>query len=373
MAPIINTGRGKGPRVTGTRSLTGTSPRGGAGTTPRGDAGGGRAQGAGARRRAGRPGLPRIAVRTGIFGLAITLFVAGIGAVVNSGVVDRTVTAAVDGSLAATADAGFTVRDVLVMGRHSIDPDTVLKELGVGAGSPILGFDPASAARRLKCIDGVEHAHVARRLPDTIIVALVEREAVALWQHRQRLVAIDRTGALVARDDLDRFHDLPILIGPDVPRKVGEFVDLLSATPQLSGKVSRATRVGCTAATASEGAGQSNSPPSCSAPPEDLGRCRRWDVELFDKALLRLPEVGVEDALERLAALDRLAEHHADRIRTIDLRVTDRVVISPDDGTGDEVEQPDRGPRGATDNPADNAALPSTRVPDSPNDEGRRI
>src|SRR3546814_17858217 len=67
---------------------------------------------------------------------------------------------------------------------------------------------------RLLLFGWVEEALVSRRLPDTLVVDIVERTPAAIWQHNQRLALIDRHGVVLQDVELDAMPDLPLVIGP---------------------------------------------------------------------------------------------------------------------------------------------------------------
>ena len=55
---------------------------------------------------------------------------------------------------------------------------------------------------------------MSRRLPDTLVIDIVERTPAALWQDEQRLALIDAEGVVLDRVPVDKMPDLPLLIGP---------------------------------------------------------------------------------------------------------------------------------------------------------------
>ena len=54
---------------------------------------------------------------------------------------------------------------------------------------------------------------------------------------------------------------------------------------------------------------------------------RRWNLRLANGLDVRLPETGVDQALERLVALDREKKLLSRDITAIDLRLPDRITI----------------------------------------------
>ena len=74
--------------------------------------------------------------------------------------------------------------------------------------------DVGAIRERLLQFGWVKDARVSRRLPDTLVIDIVEREPAALWQDKQRLALIDTEGVVLDRVPVDTMPDLPLLIGP---------------------------------------------------------------------------------------------------------------------------------------------------------------
>src|SRR3546814_8931635 len=81
---------------------------------------------------------------------------------------------------------------------------------------PLIDLD--GTRERLLRFGWVEEARVSRRLPDTLVVDIVERTPAAIWQHNQRLALIDRHGVVLQDVELDAMPDLPLVIGPEIGR-----------------------------------------------------------------------------------------------------------------------------------------------------------
>lgn len=260
------------------------------------------------RRRAGRGRAQRWSPwrrRAALLVVAVMMAGWGFGAwqLKQSGIVGQTITAAnseltawINGQI---VSAGLTVQHVFVTGRGETSKRQVLAAMGVRNGQSILDFEPATARRKLLRLGWVETARVERRLPDTIVVHLSERKALALWQHKGRQVLIDRSGKPITRRNLARFAHLPVVVGQDAPAAAAALIDMLSQKPALFARVRAAVRVGS----------------------------RRWDVRLKNGIKVHLPEAQPADAWSRLAEL--AAEHRIFErdVAAIDLRLPDRLVL----------------------------------------------
>ena len=178
----------------------------------------------------------------------------------------------------ATARAGFEVRHVEVHGVATGPRLAVIAAALEGPTNSMLLVDLTAARARLRALPWVADASVSRRLPDRLIVDVIERRAVALWQFQHRLAAIDRAGVPLTADRLERFAALPLVVGPDANRHVDELLTLLAAAPRLAATVDAATFVGT----------------------------RRWDLRFTSGETLALPEGGAaRRALTRFDRLDK--------------------------------------------------------------------
>ena len=144
----------------------------------------------------------------------------------------------------ATALAGLRITDVVIEGRANTPEPLLRAALGVSIGDPILGFSVEMARQRIETLSWVEHATVERRLPGTVVVVLQERRPFAIWQNQGKFVLIDRTGQVVANQNVAEFRQLPLVVGPGAPAAAATLIDALTDRPDLQKRVVAAVRVG---------------------------------------------------------------------------------------------------------------------------------
>ncbi|MGB8274297.1 MAG: cell division protein FtsQ/DivIB, partial [Alphaproteobacteria bacterium] len=217
----------------------------------------------------------------------------------HSGRVARGIEAAHDRILALTSEAGLILETVLVEGRKETPQGELLAALDVTAGQPMLSFDPRSAKQRLERIGWVRQASVERRLPGTIVVRIAERRPLALWQRKDKLFLVDDMGQVILRDRVERFANLPLIVGDDAPQSAAGLFAMLALAPQLNARVAAAVRVGG----------------------------RRWNVRLENGIDVRLPEEGAAEAWQRLAEIERAHGILERDILAVDMRMGDRLVV----------------------------------------------
>lgn len=139
-------------------------------------------------------------------------------------------------------------------------------------------IDLAATRQRLLRFGWIRDAQVSRRLPDTLVIRVIERVPAAIWQNNQQLNLIDSDGVVLEPVRIDHMPDqLLQLIGPEANRHVAGLNVLLEAVPRLRPQVSGASWVGG----------------------------RRWDVRFQSGETLSLPE-GDQDARRALLSFATL-------------------------------------------------------------------
>ncbi len=201
----------------------------------------------------------------------------------------------------ATADAGFEVRHVEISGIRNMPRLPVYTAALDGATNAMLRVDLPAARARLLALPWVADASVGRRLPDTLIVRVVERTPIALWQFRHRLAAVDRTGRPLTFERLDRFGALPLVVGPRANVHAHALLNRLANHPTLARQVAAAQFIGQ----------------------------RRWDLRFKSGETLALPEgdAATEAALAQFASLDRASGLLAHGFTRFDMRVGGKMTV----------------------------------------------
>ena len=201
----------------------------------------------------------------------------------------------------AVGRAGFTVKRLEVKGIKQMDSAPVY-ELALDQKTMAMPLVDVHAIRnRLLQFGWVKDARVSRRLPDTLVIDIVERQPAALWQDRQQLALVDAEGVVLDRVPVDKMPDLPLLIGPDANGKARQLDGLLKSVPTLAPQLASATWVGR----------------------------RRWDLSFQSGETIALPEgdAAARQALAKFARLDRSAGLLGRGLVRFDLRVPGKMIV----------------------------------------------
>jgi cell division protein FtsQ len=193
------------------------------------------------------------------------------------------------------------VSRVELRGLNRMDHATIYKNVldQPSLAMPLVDLD--AIRTRLLEYKWIKEARVSRRLPDTLVVDIVERQPVAVWQHNRQLQLIDAEGVALEQLRADRLPNLPLVIGPGAQHRVAALGTILAGSPQVQPLLAGATWIGG----------------------------RRWDLRFKTGETLSLPE-GDELAL---AALRRFAEMNQRRqllggnFLRFDMRIGGKMIV----------------------------------------------
>jgi len=201
----------------------------------------------------------------------------------------------------AVGAAGFRVRSVDVQGIHRMDSKPVFAIATDQKSMAMPLVDVAAIREKLLHYGWVKDARVSRRLPDTLVIDIVERQPAALWQDEQRLSLIDAEGVVLDRVPISAMPDLPLLIGPGANAQSKNLEILLKDVPTLRPQLESAAWVGR----------------------------RRWDLNFQTGETVALPEgqEAAKAALARFARLDKSAGLLGRGILRFDLRIPGKMTV----------------------------------------------
>lgn len=219
------------------------------------------------------------------------------------------------------AHGGYEVEKVEVHGTQRMDTKAVY-DIALGqVDRSMLNVDLEAVRADIARLPWVQDARVSRRLPDTLVVDIVERKPTAVWQYQGRLALIDASGVVLEAVSPDAMpQDLPLLVGEAANQEAERLSRLMEAAPALKSLLAGATWVGN----------------------------RRWDLRFQSGETLALPEGDspAAAALVNFARLDGVNHLLGRGVLRFDMRDPAKMVMRMPEG------------RSMPSFPADNAAVP---------------
>ena len=224
---------------------------------------------------------------------AVVLFTGGraeaLGSVIGRGIDAR------------LADAGLKLAKVHIDGASPEAVPAIKQAMGLWKDQPLALMDLEALKTRVETVGWVKEARVVRLLPDTLIIAVTERERLAVWQLHNKAVVIDAEGQIIPEADAAQFPRLPLVVGEGANTAASEVLAQVSVRPRLMSRLEALVRV------------------------DD----RRWDLRLKDGSLIQLPATGEDSALIKLDQLDQRARVLELGFARIDLRDPDNIAVRP--------------------------------------------
>ncbi|GIK81490.1 MAG: FtsQ-type POTRA domain-containing protein [Pseudorhodoplanes sp.] len=195
--------------------------------------------------------------------------------------------------------AGFRTAHITITGNRKLSREDLLAAAGVSEQGSLLFLDADAARTRLKADPWIADATVLKLYPDRLTIAVIERQAFALWQKdgRARVIAEDGT---VVQDVVDtRFADLPLVVGQGAEKRARDILAVAERFPAIRDQVRAYVFVAE----------------------------RRWNLRLKNGIDVRLPEDDPAQAFATLVTLDRDRKLLSRDVVAIDLRLADRVTV----------------------------------------------
>lgn len=204
--------------------------------------------------------------------------------------------------------AGFGIEAVKLSGQREINEFQILEALEIHEGSSLVLFDADGARDRLNQMAWIRNASVMKFYPSTLQIRIEEKVPYALWQ-RGDLVSIVNEEGEVITDEVDgRYANLLLVVNHGAQRRAAEINTALQTVPELRPRVRAAFLVSD----------------------------RRWDLQLENGISIRLPEENMEAALADLVRMDEESGLLARDIKSIDMRLADRVTVRMTDEAAEQ-------------------------------------
>lgn len=175
-----------------------------------------------------------------------------------------------------TAEAGFVLKYLTIQGQKNMPDSHIMEAIGLIREVPIYSLNIDDIRKRIENNPWVKLVLVQRKLPDTLYIAINEREPIAIWQFNQKLYLIDEEGNRITSNDIDKFSELIHVVGQDANVYARGLREDLDRHPALAKKVVSAVRYGQ----------------------------RRWDLNLEQKINVKMPDKGFNDAYDYLDRLN---------------------------------------------------------------------
>ncbi|HTN41162.1 MAG TPA: cell division protein FtsQ/DivIB [Asticcacaulis sp.] len=199
------------------------------------------------------------------------------------------------------ASIGLKLQKVqLVNVSPEASPD-VRRALKFEKDQPFALMNLASVQKDVENVGWVKSATVRRQFPGVLIVDVIERPRLAVWQYNGKNTVIDDEGNIIPEAVSTRFPDLPFVVGEGANEAAPAIIELIRQRPALLEKTYALQRV----------------------------NTRRWNILLKNGAVIKLPALNQEQAMARLDVLMTQQRVLDQGFASIDLLDPDSLVVVP--------------------------------------------
>ncbi len=206
---------------------------------------------------------------------------------------------------------GLKIESVEIGGNKTVPTDIILEKifwsLGDVHSKSIILLDLEKLRNDLTSIGWIESVDIKKKLPDKLIITVIERTPKLLWQNSGKVWLADKYGNLLTQKVEKKYIYLPLVIGKEPLKDIPEFYNIINSSKRLAPMVAGATKIGG----------------------------RRWDIMLDNKIKIKLPEENAAEAWDKLEEVEKKNLLFSKRINYIDMRIEDQLI------TGLEKEQKD--------------------------------
>lgn len=190
------------------------------------------------------------------------------------------------------SEAGFRLETVIIKGNQHIDQTEIVASLNADIGTPLFAISLKNSYDRLRQNSWIKNLTVMRKLPNTIVIHIIERTPIAIWQHEKKLALIDFEGSIIDTSHIEDFPNLLQVVGSDANLYAEHLIESLKTEPALLGNIVSAVRYGE----------------------------RRWNLILKQNLTVKMPEYNFDKALHYLSKMNDTGTLFDQNYKSLDLR-----------------------------------------------------
>ncbi len=207
---------------------------------------------------------------------AVILIVGLVGAVLGTGGRAQTLGhAVVSFTDSRIASLGVNIQNIRLEGVSDAAAPDIKKALNLHRGDSLALMDLTEVQKSVENVGWVKSATVRRQLPGLLVISVVERPRLAVWQYQGKDTVVDDQGQVIPEAHAVNFLNLPLVVGEGANENAAEILELMNARPALMQKTYALVRVDT----------------------------RRWDIHLKNGAVIKLPALNQDQAMARLDTL----------------------------------------------------------------------
>ena len=191
----------------------------------------------------------------------------------------------------------FKINNIEVVNNILVKENEIKEKLNKIYQENIFLVDSQDIEKPLKEIDFLDKIEVKKKYPNTIIVKIYETKPLAILFRDKKKYIIDSSSSLISLKQKKNFDELPTVFGKNAENYFEDFFQRLKKNNFPEKKIRNFYYF-------------------------PIGR---WDLQLVNDKVIKLPSSKVDDAI--IKAIELLDRKDFEKYNTIDLRVNGKIIV----------------------------------------------
>ena len=198
-------------------------------------------------------------------------------------------------------DLGFELNHVQVLGNKTISKEDIIKKIVFKNCDNLFCVDLNKSKNEIEKNNWIKLARLKYDLPSKLSIVIEEEKPTFLLKETEQITLLNIEGKKIQDIDVisNDYKNLLILSGSGVEDKIFNLLNIFSISTSVSEKIKEATLVSS----------------------------RRWSLRHSSNIIIELPEHNPSKAFYKIVELDKKYGFLNERLKRIDLRISDRMII----------------------------------------------
>ena len=191
----------------------------------------------------------------------------------------------------------FKIQKIVILNNLLIKEEDILSKINLLYGKNIFLIKGKDIKKSLENLNFLKKIEVKKKYPDTIIVKIFETKPVGILFKDKKQYLLDSSSNLIEIGKKKDFAELPSIIGDDGEKNIINFLDQL----------------------------EKNNFPTKNIKNFFYFKIGRWDLELSDSRLIKLPYNVNSSIIKK--TIDLLSRKDFQKYKIIDLRIDGKIIV----------------------------------------------
>ena len=198
-------------------------------------------------------------------------------------------------------DLGFELNHVQVLGNKTISKEDIIKQIVFKNCDSLFCVDLKKSKNEIEKNNWIKLARLKYDLPSKLSIVIEEEKPIFLLKETEQITLLNIEGKKIQDIDVitNDYKNLLVLSGNGVEDKIFNLLNIFSISTSVSEKIKEATLVSS----------------------------RRWSLRHSSNIIIELPEDNPGKAFYKIVELDKKYGFLNERLKRIDLRISDRMII----------------------------------------------